>query len=284
MAEPLSLKHRRQMMEIFGKLELPISEFNFSNLYLFRGVHKYGVSQIGPEEYVLEGASYSGSKFLMPLFHPSSWKELIAEAKRRGATYVYPVPESWWSEVKQGGVNLEISEDDTDYVYSVEEIASYRGRHLDGHRNAVRNLLSEHQVYVKKIDEAKAKDGLEILAGWTHHFAAGEKNDVQACREALEHFAQLELDGWIFDVDGKPAGLLIGEPLTHDTYLWHFAKASVRLHGLYPLMYQECAKAIQPKFQLINMEQDLGIETLRVAKRAYHPTMHVKKGRIIVSH
>jgi hypothetical protein len=282
MSELLSMKHRPLVETLIKKLGLPISEYNFSNLYLFRNAHQYSLEELSQNAFGLIGVSYSGHRYFMPFFSPDSWGDLVKKCSSYDVQYIYPVPESWWSHARAAGLHVEVSEDDTDYVYNVDEIATFRGRHFDGHRNAIRGLLSNHEIQVRDITQDHIGECHSILQGWSQHFAGSENNDTPACREGLDHFFQLHLQGWIFYADNKPIGFIIGEPLTADTFLLHFAKASSRFHGIYALMYQECAKAITGKFQFMNWEQDLGIEALRVAKHTYHPKHHIKKGRVIV--
>ncbi len=82
--ELLSLNHQRIVQDACDRLCLPLSEYNFANLYLFRKTHQYRFVELGPERQAIKGISYRKQTFLMPLFHPNDWNELRWPKKLSG--------------------------------------------------------------------------------------------------------------------------------------------------------------------------------------------------------
>jgi uncharacterized protein len=280
--EPLSLSHREYIQKACHTLQIPISEYNFSNLYLFRDVHAYEFLELSPGKPAIKGISYTKKPFLMPLFNPTDWDELISLSRNVKVDHIFPIPEGLFT--KCDPKSLVLLEEDFDYVYNVQTITTYGGRHLDGQRNHVKNLLSKHNLVVVPYSPNLSKNAYHIIETWEKEKDFPVQSDASACIEAIDLFTELNLTGYMFQVDGNFSGFILGEELTNDTFLIHFTKAIGRIRGIYQYMYQELAKTLLPKYTWMNWEEDLGIESLRYAKRAYHPAFLIKKGRLTISH
>lgn len=278
--EPIDLHHAPLIRSACAALQSPISEYNFSNLYFFRNIHKYRLSTYAEGLYVIVGESYAHEPFLMPLFHVTDWEALIHEAKQHGVQYIFPISEECFSEVAP--YKLELHEEDFDYIYDVEPFTTYHGRHLDGQRNLVKNLISSHTVSHFPYTPEYSKEALFIIETWEKEKQSPSNSDVSACKEMIHLFSSFDLEGYLFQVDGKIVGFIFGEAFSHNTFLVHFAKAIGHTRGIYQYMYQELAKKLYPQFTWMNWEEDLGIDVLRYSKRAYHPSFLLRKGRLIV--
>lgn len=279
---PLSLDHQDIVSERCRELSLPLSEYNFPNLYLFRKTHDYCFCEISAGLEAIIGTSYHGHRFLMPLQHPKNWGRILSAARESHIDYIYPVSEGWWKEVERSGLSLNSSDESCDYLYDADLIRTYRGRHYDGHRNLVRNLFSNHTVRSELLTQSNEQDAVHVITAWAER-KNGSRLEVEACQEAVRMMSVLKLQGWIHYVDEVPSGMLIGSHLNHDTYLIHFVKEFPVYRGLYQFMFQYCAKEISFQFTRLNFEQDLGIASLRQSKLSYHPIALLKKGRLWIS-
>jgi uncharacterized protein len=277
----LSFGHQTLISRLCNDLAIPLSEFNFANLYLFRKIHQYRLIELYPSHYAITGNAYDGHSFLMVLFHPTDWKSCLHAAKEYQADYLFPIPQDWFGELSMMGYSLDISEDDSDYLYEAESIRTLKGRHLDGQRNLIRNLLSEHSIIGKDLSLETTSEAFSIIDSWEkEHKDRFQVNDVAACREAVENWAKLGLQGWIYEIDSSPAGLLIGGLLTANTYLYHFSKTSFEYRKLSSFMHHDAAFRINQRYTILNWAQDLGIKGLRYSKRSYHPLAMGQKGKL----
>ena len=276
-----AFEHQDLINHLCDHLDIPLSEYNFANLYLFRKIHQYTIVEIEPSMWCIKGVTYNGTSFLIPFFHPNNWASVLHHAQRLHTDYLFPIPETWTNEMKEEGYNLEFSPNDSDYIFDTEHIRTYRGRHLDGQRNLVRNLYSEHTVHVQKMTDSTQHQAFDVIDIWeTENRDQSHSSDADACREAIQRASDLGLQGWIYTVDGRSAGLLIGGPLTHDTYMYHFSKATLGFRGISALMYQDAASRIDQRYLFLNWEQDLGIPGLRHAKQSFHPLLLANKWKL----
>ena len=94
-----------------------------------------------------------------------------------------------------------------------------------------------------------------------------EKTDYYQTIEALELMDRLELFGRIVYADGEPAGFTLGDLITPKTALMQFSKAVHSFKGVTPYLYQDFAKNVPESVEWINLEQDLGIPSLRQSKK-----------------
>lgn len=281
---PLSMAHQQQISSLCDSLQIPLSEYNFANLYLFRTTHQYRVLTLNSKNVALVGVTYDHHTFLMPLFHPHDWKGFLHEVQHLNIDMLYPIPEMWFDEIRLQGCTISFLDTDSDYLYDASSIKQYRGRHFDGHRNAIRQLRADHEITVVPLNVQTRDSALHVIDEWAKgHTTEQQQYEAQVCREAVQMAEELHLEGWLFEVDAVPRGLLIGAPLTSDTYCFHFEKSHRAFRGLPAYMYQTVAKNLDSKYLYMNWEQDLGCRGLRQAKESYRPIRKATKGRIVCS-
>jgi hypothetical protein len=93
----------------------------------------------------------------------------------------------------------------------------------------------------------------------------------------LDHFEGLDLRGALIRIDGKPVAFTIAEALDDRTAVIHLEKAVKGYTGLYQAVNKLFSERSLGEFELVNREQDLGIEGLRKAKESYFPLRMLKK-------
>lgn len=277
--EALNLSHQALLEKKFNQLETFISEYSFANIYLFRAIHQYEVLMEADEVFV-RGKTRDNDSFIMLTKHP---KFLTADQMKFAfsqASFLYPIPQEWIRSFAPRMIQIGFREADDDYIYRQTKLANYPGRHLDSKRNLVKQLTNQHQV--NSIDFSDQKlEAEEILAEWQSEQESDPNlTDYLPCKEAIHLFSHLNLHGRIVYVDQKPAAFALGEWRTKECYVVHFTKALRSIKGLYQYLYQDLAKSIEGRATWINLEQDLGIPSLRDSKHSYLPDQLLRKLRI----
>jgi hypothetical protein len=273
MQEPLTLSHKSLLEEKFRTLGLALSEYNFANLWLFRHVHRYEL--YFEEELFIKGISYDGTSYFMPTSDIRALRDDTLKRLLHETDCLFPIPDEWVGDLEKRGFSSSSLDADCDYCYTREKLATYPGRHLDGKRNLVHQFLSHYEVRQEKL----SPDAFVILDEWNQRSHDGE-TDYEPCQEAIMDATALNLEGRVWYVDGKPAAFVIGGPLNRNTWLLQFAKADTRIRGIYPYCYSAYVQSLNPAYTWINLEQDLGHENLRKAKREYMPDRLLRKNRI----
>ena len=170
-----------------------------------------------------------------------------------------------------------------DYVYEAEQLATLSGRKLSAKRNHINRFMENHPDWVfEPITPETLPQCIAMTRVWEtrHQKDANFSAELTALQQAFDHYEALGLEGGLLRVGGEVIAFAIGEPLNSDTYIIHFEKAFSDIQGAYPMINREFARLIRkthPHLQYINREDDLGIESLKRAKKSYYPAFMVEK-------
>jgi len=275
----LSLDHKQILFDRLKGIDTGLSEYSFSNLFLFRETHKYHV--LFDEHVFIRGVSYDGSPYIMPVSDLTTVDRLYIDTMFEHCKTIFPVPEEWLSLFDDSTFAITSIDSDSDYIFTVDKISTYRGRKLHSKRAHLNNFLARHEAKALPLLKENMSDAHLILNEWQAVTGAlPHETDYLSCKEALDLYDELVLCGGIYYADNKPAGFLIGEELRPDTFALHFAKANREFPGIYQYMFNNFATVLPSQYRYLNLEQDLGIETLRSSKTSYIPDMKLKKHRV----
>jgi hypothetical protein len=277
---PVSLDMRDCLYPSLNMIKDGISEFTFSNLYLFRNVYGYRVSRIPGRTFVIEGSKDGKSFFYVPCDVP---ERAVIDELMSSHDYLKNLSEShavdYRVSLEQWGYRVDEDRDNFDYLYRRTDLAELSGKAYHKKRNLVNAFINSYSYEQKPLHEANVPDAVAVLDEW--RAAKGLDGDYAASREALERFEVLGMRGCVYYVDGVPAGWCLGEPIAKARmFAVHFEKACDRFKGIYQFINQAFAQALPVYFTSVNREQDLGDEGLRQAKMTYRPYGFVKKYRV----
>ncbi len=267
--DALSLDDREFLEPYLSKITFRISDFLFSNIFLFRKKHEYTlVKEDVP--YIL-GKTYDNKHFSYLLVNPSKIPKATLTHIISQGEFLYPIPESWKNAFSKNEYTIDFFEGDSDYLFNKSTLSDYPGRNLSKKRNLVHQF---HELYNAKLRKCSKSDALQIkdvLDIWVKQTKRKiEETDYYPCLEAIEMQDILQLSGLIVSIDGIDVGFLLGEG-KNDTFYIHFAKADMSYKGIFQFMYQEFCKTLSDDIHYINLEQDLGDPNLKHAKHSYHP-------------
>jgi len=278
---PVSLEMRNDLYPSLNMIADGISEFTFSNLYLFRRTYGYRVSRFPGRTFVIEGEKQGKSFFYVPCALPE--KEALDELMN-SHDYLKNLSESQAAahrvQLEQSGYAVVEDRDNFDYLYLRTDLAELSGKTYHKKRNLVNAFINSYDYEQKPLRKENVADALAVLDSWRQ--TKGYDGDYAASREALELFDVLGMRGCVYYVDGTPAGWCLGEPLSKACmFAVHFEKGVEDYKGIYQFINQAFAQALPSYFKHINREQDLGDEGLRQAKMTYRPCSFVNKYRVV---
>jgi len=276
----ISLDHKDLLKERLRSVSVPVSEFSFPNLYLFRAAHDYEVFETDSQQYV-RGKTYDGKTYIMPTKDMTTCSIDTLKKLQNECDFFFPIHEDWLKYFEQYGIEHDFRDGDTDYIYTTEKMCTYKGRKLHKKRNLLKQFRESYTSEAFQLTEENLPDAKYILEKWQEMSGLSkEETDYYACCEALELFKELCICGGIYYANGEPAGFIMGEELTDDTYVLHFAKGLTNFKGIYQHLYNDFANILPRRYMYINFEQDLGKMALRMAKTSYIPDILVKKYRM----
>lgn len=278
--EPLDLTHSKLLKDKLYNMKVRLSEFSFANLYLFRKVHDYKV--LTEDECVfITGLTYDKKPFVLPLCEKENPDREKLDEMISIHGMLFPVSEDWLKYFPEDKYIAFHDENDSDYIYTVEKMSTYSGRKLSKKRNLLKQFKELYSYEREKISPENKNKVFEVIDQWQADMSLPpNETDYYSSKEALEHIDDLFLDGYLYYIDGKPAGYVLGEKISEDTYALHFAKGLKEYKGIYQFMYNNLALTLEDNISYINFEQDLGIQSLRQAKSSYKPDHMGEKYRV----
>ncbi len=278
--EHIDLSHRRFLADHFHQLHLDISDYTFANVYLFRSKSRYEVIKKDCGVFI-SAYNRQNKNYIMPLGDLrlctlDMFKDLLTPDR-----FFFPVPEEWLGHFQKPDFTVTYEDDESDYIYRTENMASFAGKNYTRHRNHLNQFYGLYKPEARPMDAACLSDGMAILDAWQSESPLNrEKTDYAICEEALRHFSELALWGTIYYIESKPAGFIIGESLNADMFCLHFAKASRKYHGIYEFLFNDTARRLSGQYRYLNLEEDLGNKNLRRTKASYGPERILKKYRV----
>ncbi len=278
-SEPLGIAHKEILFERLKAVPAALSEYTFTNLYLFRQAHQYEV--VFDKELFIRGRTYDGRRYLMPTMDARLLEQGYVAHLLEDADFLFPVPEEWLPSFDPGLFAADFAEGDADYVYTVEKMSTYKGRRMHKKRNLLKQFLNAYAHDAQPLTNDRLGDARVVLREWLASSSQPEaETDYAPCLEALDRYEELVLCGGIYYADNEPAGFILGEELNEETFVLHFAKARTVFKGIYQYLFNNFAGILPPKYRFLNLEQDLDKENLRVFKSSYVPDLMLRKARL----
>lgn len=258
-----------------------LSDHSFPNLFLHRAVHAYRYLH-GARPFV-SGITYDGARHLFPLFP----LEILApsEARRFLGNHDCFYPLAAWQVARLDARHYcwQALREDSDYLYPADNFREYRGARLNRKRNLMRQLLAVGRIEACPLaGPAQVAEALGILQGWMSDKGktAGQADEA-ACGEALAATEVLGLEGFLYRVDGVPAGFILTERFAAGVHVVRFAKGRDAFKGIYPYMFHHFCCRTDIEVGWLNFEQDLGLENFRQTKLSYQPSAMLEKFRVV---
>lgn len=278
---PVAISDAEMFTTLFAAEQPVISEFTFTNLYVWR--NKYGFEVSEYEGGVLVLARQEGEEpFFLP---PVGCVDPAAAARRmlEHAPRICRVPKSQAGAMAAAGLTVEPDRDSFDYVYLASDLAELTGRKYHKKRNNIAQFTSRHRFEFRPISADLIAQCGALQNSWCdfrdcftpENRSLAEEN--AAVLEALDNFEVLGLKGGAIIIEGKVEAFTLAEPLNRDTIVVHFEKANPQIIGLYQAVNREFCKTIAAEFRFVNREQDLGDPGLRQAKESYYPDHMIEK-------
>ena len=279
--ETLEYAHRARLAPILRAKNSYLSEYSFTNAYLFRNPHKYKVA-VSDGCTFLHGVTYDNKTYMMPVCP----LEIIPTSKliEMGAhvDFFFPIQEEWLSFFPEDKFSYTFLEGDSDYIYLTERLATMAGRKLAKKRNLLKQYNEGYKIEDYELTLDRFEDAKYILDIWEKDIQSMDNHgtDYAETLEALEKMNEFNLRGMISYADNKPSGFVLGEELNDESFALHFAKGIREYKGIYQHLYNAFSQRMLPQYKYMNFEQDLGKDTLRQAKSTYYPDEMRKKYRV----
>jgi len=278
--EPLELKHKKILDEYFKLNRVEVSEFNFTEMFIWRKLRNTKIGFIN-ENICIATEKTTGKIFYKPFGNKKIKETIKFIFDNKLCDLIYGYTES---EIKELNLDdeyiVEKDRDNFDYVYLTQDLINLKGRKYDGKRNHIKRFK---QLNYKIVEITK--DMLEGIKNfqkkWCEDRLCDEdlslKDESVAVNELLNNFENLSVFGAALFIDNNIEGYTIATELNSETSVIIIEKANPQIKGIYQGLNQLFAEQFLHKYKYINREQDMGNEGLRRAKMSYYPYCFIEK-------
>jgi len=284
----LDKEDKRTFEDLLSKRRLKISDYTFTNFYIWRIADRTQLTMINGNLCALVLAPDKKQYFMMPL--GTNKIEETLETCLSFSPAVIRTDEEFISSFVKDPEKFAVEEDRSnfDYVYQTRDLIELKGRKYDAKRNHLNAFLRSNSFSYERMGKAHIKECLELNEKW----CLEKKMESEAfpniecegmvVKEVLENLDDLEATGGIITTNGKISAFSVGEMLNDDTAVIHIEKADPAIRGMSQLINREFARNEWSGTTYINREQDMGHPGLRKAKSSYHPVRLERKFNITI--
>ncbi len=268
---------------------LQTDELTCENLYLnaliWNDVYQYEFAYFDEETIIIRLFENGGFIYLLPL-GKSFYDALNAIIKLLGENdHLTASDGKRLEKLKEflgEKINLIPSEENFDYIYSTEDLAYLQGKKYHQKRNHISAFTRKFNWRYETLTDDNINDVFKVATAWVKERADSGDEDIlielDSIKEILPHHKKLDIIGGVLYVDEEPVAFAFGSPINDKIFDVTTEKALSDYPGAYSVINNEFAKhEMLGSFEMLNREDDLGIEGLRRAKRSYNPIILLKK-------
>lgn len=173
-------------------------------------------------------------------------------------------------------------ENNADYVYLTEELINLKGNKFSQKRNHLNAFLKNYEYTYERLTIDDIDEIKELFFKWE----SGQTNhDTGDSRKAtllfLDNIDKLSVTCAGLRVDGKLVAFTGGEAITNDMAHVPMEFADTEYRGAFNVINRDFCKNEWSCYKYINREEDMGVEGMRYAKRAYNPVKMIEKYKAV---
>jgi len=282
----LTLEDKLLFRRVFAQFPPQISEFTFTNLFIWRDRYQTKISRF--QSFLCLLSDKGESSFFFPPIGEGDViqcsRGLLQHLGQKVASpKIARAPETLVDQIdwKAAGMKAELDRSQCDYVYLVKDLIELKGRKYHRKRNHVKQFREKYSYRYAPLTPEWVPQCLQLEAEWCdlRHCdeSPGLYNESLAVKEAFTHFEELGVKGGAILIDEKVEAFTLGEPLNPETVVIHVEKANPAYEGIYSAINQIFLENQWSGYTYVNREQDLGEEGLRKAKESYFPHHMINK-------
>ncbi len=277
--QPITIESQEVVEPFLKKYPNDLSGYTFSLLLMGNGGYAYKWAFLDDETLLILSSTPGSSVYhlLEPIgpFPLKSQKNLISLLSKNPINLIW-ISINFINKRINFCKNFEIKKERNrfNYLYRASDLSNLKGGDYERKRNLIAQAEKLYDFVIETMDEKCHPHCPKILknVGKPENLSLSLENELKALDKALFYFKPLKFKGIVISVDGQYVAFSIYQELNNKTAEILFEKADKQYKGLYQLINRETAKAIlEEGYELINRQEDLGLEGLRKAKLSYHP-------------
>ncbi|MBO4926114.1 MAG: DUF2156 domain-containing protein [Clostridia bacterium] len=278
--EKITLAQKPQIDAIRAAYGHPSESHSFASLFLWQ--RDMGLTiHLEEDAYIVRCTSRPGNCWYFPCGNRergAGWiEELLREEEPLDLIYARDGDIAFLEERFPGVFEFAPADGDSEYLYDRQAYLTMAGEGYRRIRKGVKRLCAEHELRVEPWTAENNSDMEKVLRRWHARFP-GEDGlmDWGTSQLMMEHRRTLDLTGVIVYLDGEPASISAGFPLTETSFDIAFSKSTERISGLQDYTRQALARILPEHYAILNGEDDLGIPGIRLVKQLMRPIGQIR--------
>ncbi|MHA1474931.1 MAG: DUF2156 domain-containing protein [Promethearchaeota archaeon] len=287
--KPITMEDRIIFNTYFDKYQPEISEFTFTNLYMWRNHYQFRWT-VHENQLILISTKESNKISAFPPLGDDLMSSLdfLSNISKKSDLKLELIrfPESNLEKLKKTDINHEIIEErgNWDYVYDRNDLVALPGKPYANFRKKLNRFKRQFQWSYEQLNETLIDSILNMQDEWCGIRACYDDESLNeenlGIHEIFTNWKDLKFEGGVIKVDGNIVAYTLAEMLNKDTIVVHVEKANPEFNGAYQAVAQQYYDKLDESIKFINREQDLGDPNLRKAKEHYHPIRYIKKYKV----
>ena len=267
-------------------------EYSFTSLYIWKDACDIQYA-IYKQTLILKKRDFEGNyHFMQPLgYSKEDLGEIIEKLKEyreeNSMKYLFKdLEENFIEEFnvllnEKNDFYIEEDRDNFDYLYEAKKLMTLSGKKLHSKKNHYNAFTKSYNYEVVEINAEKVIN--DVIGAAQKWYEETDEKDIKlyyellAIKDIINNMDLLNLKGVAVYVDGKVAAFSIGESLNGKLAVIHIEKGDKNINGIYSFIAKTLIDKCFNNAEIINREQDLGIDGLRKSKMSYYPLKLEKK-------
>lgn len=247
---------------------------------------------------IAEGMDTPTQAFSMPVGTMNSREAInavLAYCHHNGITpFFSAVPEEYLDvvcDVLGCDAKVDELEDWADYLYDIQDLASFHGKRYNKKRNHVNRFVADNPHWrMEMIDPGLLPEAAMFLSGHEttqNHDPLQRMADYEYAQsqDVIAHWSKYPFEGAVLrGEDGDIVALTVAEVIGDTAYV-HIEKARHEVAGAGEAICHFFAQMMLNRhsgLRYMNREEDVGDESLRYAKNTYHPIAKLRKYNVYI--
>ncbi|MDR3162464.1 MAG: phosphatidylglycerol lysyltransferase domain-containing protein [Helicobacteraceae bacterium] len=281
--ELISLKHKDAIDNALKSTTLETADRTFVNLWLWRFGREISVAAYKDFMVIGEQESSKPPCFLFPLGSAeAAIGHLVEHCKSTDIPLCFraltTVQAERLKEILGNRLELFHNGDHDDYLYDAQALITLSGKAYHAKKNFVNRFETLYGVCYERLDNRNLGETIAFINRWFDRSAYKVNGEREGIVELLKDYGRFSCSYGILRTEGQIVGLTIGEELSSECVVIHVEKADgIGYPGSYQVLNQAHLKHEWADKQIVNREEDLGLEGLRRAKLSYRPIGFAQK-------
>ena len=227
----ITLQDRDWMRQLLGYSDNRATEFNFTVLFIWRGIMHSKVCRAG--DFFVVKFHPKGAPAPM-YFYPAGrgtqqqlkqlLEECMADARENGFPFQMASVQSEQKEVIESlfpdKFSFEPNRDYFDYIYSAEDLTFLRGKKFQSKRNFISRFKKQEGWSYEPVGEENLKECGIMSIKWCAKYGCGKNPSMssESCsvKNAIENFTELGLCGGLLRLNGEVVAFTLAEKTNSD--------------------------------------------------------------------